>query len=240
MAEISVVDNVKPSGRWEFDQAVSDSFEDMLERSIPQYRLMRDLCLRLAAHYITANANVVDLGSSRGSAIAQMVEDSRFSSNAFIGCEVSPSMVTAAQARFSEAVDQYCQVDIRQVDLRSYYPPERAGITLSVLTLQFIPIEYRQRLLQKIFDHTDRAFILVEKVLGQTSEIDRVLVDSYYQMKSDNGYDEEAIERKRLSLEGVLVPVTAKWNEELMAMAGFKQIDCFWRCLNFAGWIAVK
>ena len=28
----------------------------------------------------------------------------------------------------------------------------------------------------------------------------------------------EAIDRKRLSLEGVLVPVTARWNEEIAAM----------------------
>ena len=42
------------------------------------------------------------------------------------------------------------------------------------------------------------------------------------------------------SLEGVLVPVTASWNEELLAKAGFKQIDCFWRWMNFAGWIAIK
>ena len=48
------------------------------------------------------------------------------------------------------------------------------------------------------------------------------------------------IDRKALSLEGVLVPVTAKWNEELLQMAGFRQVDCFWRWMNFAGWIAIK
>jgi tRNA (cmo5U34)-methyltransferase len=66
------------------------------------------------------------------------------------------------------------------------------------------------------------------------------MVDLYYKMKSDNGYSQEQIERKRLSLEGVLVPVTAKWNEELLKQAGFKYIDCFWRWMNFAGWIAIK
>lgn len=33
---------------------------------------------------------------------------------------------------------------------------------------------------------------------------------------------------------------TAKWNEELLQMSGFREIDCFWRWVNFAGWIAVK
>jgi tRNA (cmo5U34)-methyltransferase len=43
-----------------------------------------------------------------------------------------------------------------------------------------------------------------------------------------------------MSLEGVLVPVTARWNEELLHQEGFASVDCFWRHLNFAGWVAVK
>jgi hypothetical protein len=59
-----------------------------------------------------------------------------------------------------------------------------------------------------------------------------------------NGYGEEEgeeeIERKRLSLEGVLVPVAAEWNEDLLRRAGFDEVECFWRCLNFAGSVAIK
>mgnify|MGYP002682876247 CR=1 FL=1 len=48
------------------------------------------------------------------------------------------------------------------------------------------------------------------------------------------------IERKRLSLEGVQVPVTARWNEDMLRSAGFDKIECFWRWMNFAGWVAIK
>jgi tRNA (cmo5U34)-methyltransferase len=34
--------------------------------------------------------------------------------------------------------------------------------------------------------------------------------------------------------------VTAKWNEDLLRDAGFRTVECFWRHLNFAGWVAVK
>jgi len=53
-------------------------------------------------------------------------------------------------------------------------------------------------------------------------------------------YTTEQIERKRLALEGVLVPVTARWNEDLLRDAGFRQVECFWRWLNFAGWVGVR
>ncbi|GAB7188362.1 hypothetical protein ATKI12_8193 [Kitasatospora sp. Ki12] len=29
-------------------------------------------------------------------------------------------------------------------------------------------------------------------------------------------------------------------NVELLGQAGFQRVDCFWRWMNFAGWIAVK
>jgi len=38
----------------------------------------------------------------------------------------------------------------------------------------------------------------------------------------------------------VLVPVTAEWNEGLLRQTGFQQVDCFWRWMNFAGWVGVK
>ncbi|MBQ1659307.1 MAG: tRNA (cmo5U34)-methyltransferase, partial [Clostridia bacterium] len=62
----------------------------------------------------------------------------------------------------------------------------------------------------------------------------------YYRIKGEHSYTQEQISAKRKSLEGVLVPITAKWNEQLLGSAGFKKIDCFYRYLNFAGWICIK
>ncbi len=77
-------------------------------------------------------------------------------------------------------------------------------------------------------------------MLGATAELDRLMVASYLTMKRRDGYTQEEIDRKRLSLEGVLVPVAAKWNVEMLRAAGFQQVDCFWRWMNFGGWIAVR
>jgi tRNA (cmo5U34)-methyltransferase len=53
-------------------------------------------------------------------------------------------------------------------------------------------------------------------------------------------YSQDEIARKALSLEGVLVPITAKANRDLLKGAGFARVDCFWRWCNFAGWLAIK
>jgi hypothetical protein len=89
-------------------------------------------------------------------------------------------------------------------------------------------------------DFSGGALILVEKVLGSNNAIDTMLVDEYYRIKAENAYTQEQISAKRKSLEGVLVPITARWNEEMLKEAGFRSVDCFWRYLNFAGWVAVK
>lgn len=230
-------DTVSPNGHWQFDADVTAVFEDMLSRSIPQYDVMRRSVFELGSAYVQPKTWIVDIGCSRGEALAPFVE--RFgAANEYLGIEISEPMAFAARGRF--AGDE--RVIIRQDDLRLRRPPERASLTLSVLTLQFTPIEYRQAILRDLYDSLlpGGAFILVEKVLGAGAELDARMVERYYALKGANGYSPEAIERKRLSLEGVLVPVTARWNEELLREAGFDWIDCFWRWMNFAGWIAVK
>lgn len=237
---MTVHDDTMPVGKWAFDGQVTDAFDDMLQRSIPQYDVMRRAVYDMACAFVQPKTAIVDLGCSRGEALAALV-DKFGANNRFVGVEVSQPMIKAARERFIGYTN--CGVvDIRDLDLRYSYPSDLASVTLSVLTLQFTPIEYRQRIVRDVFKHTvaGGAFILVEKVLGATAELNDHMVGMYYTLKAQNGYSQEQIERKRLSLEGVLVPVTARWNEELLHTAGFNHVDCFWRWSNFAAWIAIK
>ena len=235
-----IKDEVIPGEKWEFDDAVAASFDDMLLRSIPQYNEMRKLCFSLAKSYRIINTDIVDLGCSRGEAMANLINEYG-ATNRFIGVEISRPMLEASKVRFNGLINAGV-VDIKELDLRKEYPSVKASVTFSVLTLQFTPIEYRLRILRDIYNSTlsGGVLILVEKVLGSSAEIDELMVNHYYDFKRENGYTEDDIERKRLSLEGVLVPVTAKWNEEMLSNAGFRYVDCFWRWMNFAGWIAKK
>lgn len=238
--QAQVVDQTSPNGKWQFDDSVTEAFDNMLSRSIPQYEVMRQACFDLAHRYAKRGTDIVDLGCSRGEAMAALV-DRLGVNNRFIGVEISDSMLNAAKERFAGLI-KCGTVDIKKLDLRLDYPAVAASVTLCILSLQFTPIEYRLRIMQDIYDHTlpGGALILVEKVLGGSAKLDSDMVHFYYKLKADNGYSQEQIERKRLSLEGVLVPMTARWNEEMMQLAGFCQVDCFWRWMNFAGWIAIK
>lgn len=229
-----------PNGKWEFDGEVTACFDDMLRRSIPQYDLMRQTVFDLACKYAKRSTDIIDLGCSRGEAMAPLVD--KFGvNNRYTGVEVSEPMLETCRARFAGLI-KVGIVDIRRCDLRTEYPPVSASVTLCILTLQFTPIEYRMQICKRIFDHTvaGGALLLVEKLLGESAETDATFAEQYYSMKNCNGYSQDEIARKRMALEGVLVPVTAKWNEHLLQAAGFSKIECFWRWMNFAGWLAVR
>ena len=226
--------------RWTFDESVTHVFEDMLRRSIPQYDVMRRAVFDLGSQFVTPNSQIVDLGCARGEALAGFV-DAYAHANRYLGVDASAPMIEAAQARFAVEIDNGL-VRIVEADLRGAYPAAEAGLTLCVLTLQFTPPECRQRIVDDVYRSTvaGGALILVEKIRGATPRLDRLLIENYYALKAANGYTMEEIQRKRLSLEGVLVPMTSRSNEDLLASAGFEEVDCFWRWMNFAGWVAVK
>ncbi len=233
-------DQVTPGSKWVFDADVTDAFDDMLERSIPQYDVMRDACHALAMRYAKPRTVICDIGCSRGGAMERIVS-ALGAQNQHIGLEISPPMLEAARARF-EGYIACGVVDIREADLRTATIPSNASVIMSVLTVQFVPIEYRQAILSRAYEalNPGGVLILVEKVLGASASLDEAFTGIYYGMKREHGYDEEAIARKRAALEGVLVPVTEGMNREFLRAAGFTHIDTFWRWMNFAGWVAVK
>lgn len=234
-------DTYQPSGKWEFDEGVTAVFDDMLARSIPNYEQMRALTTSLALEYARPRqGRIVDLGCSRGRAI-EPVARALGNDWSYLGVEVSEPMRAAARETLKPWIDAGV-ADVVNTDLRHDFPSGRNVVVMSVLTLQFTPIEYRQNIVQAIYDSLEPggAFLLVEKILADGAHLDERFVDLYYRVKGEHGYDEESVARKKAALEGVLVPVTAGWNEHLLRTAGFRHVDCYWRTLNFAGWVAVK
>ena len=233
--EIVYQDKIMKEGKWMFDEEVTQVFDEMLGRSIPDYDSMRSLVFNIGSHFIKPNTVIMDIGCSNGIAVKPFV---RKFDNQFMLYDVSEPMLRACQANYEDNPN----VTVKNYDLRQGVPKLNCSLILSILTLQFTPIEYRHKIVKSIYDalEDNGAFILVEKLLGNTSEIDDVLVSEYYEVKKEHQYTNEQIANKRKSLEGVLVPVTENWNIELLKQAGFQKIDCFWRYLNFCGFIAIK
>lgn len=230
--------------RWAFDDKVTAVFDDMLERSIPQYRTMRELSGKLAATLVHPDTSILDIGSSRGDNILQISQYAKPIQHYF-GIEISQPMLETSRELLRKYIERGF-VDLLEHDLRDGLPiyEENSPISIvcSILTLMFVPMEYRYKVVADIYKilPSGGALILVEKLLGNTPDIDQLMVDEYYEMKRQHGYSSEDIDRKKLSLEGVLVPQTTSSNIAMLQAVGFSTVDSFWRWMNFGGFLAIK
>ncbi len=240
---MSEKDNYKPNGKWEFNESVTSVFPDMLSRSIPGYGTMRDSVVRVAKNFFSPekqNQYLLDLGCSRGDTIYEILDAVEPKSEIVcVGVDSSQSMIATAQKLF----EGWSNVDFVQSDLVDIeiFPGKYTVITC-VLTAQFIPLDARQMFYEEVHKglSADGVFIIVEKVLGETPYSQSLLVDIYHNFKREKGYTDEQIEDKRKSLQGVLVPLRASENESMLKDAGFTNVQRFWQCLNFVGWMASK
>lgn len=236
-------DNYVPTGKWKFDEHVTAVFPDMISRSIPGYGTMRDSVVRVAKRFLSAEEGglyLLDLGCSRGDTIYEILDSLEpMVKVGCVGVDSSEDMILSAEHLFRDFDHvSFVHGDITDIDIT----PGKYKVITSVLTAQFIPLDVRQEFYQRVHKGLsyDGVFILVEKVLGETPTSQGLLVDIYHNYKSEKGYTDEQIEEKRKSLQGVLVPLRASENEAMLKDSGFSNVQRFWQCLNFAGWMATK
>ena len=232
----------KSMDKWEFNKNVSLVFDEMINRSVPLEELMRDITSKIVINHIKENSlhhtSILDLGTSTGKAIKDIVP--LLPTTKFLGIESSTPMIKQFKNNFR--YDENVKIAPLNLKEINELPLTNCGAIISCLTLQFIPIEYRQKIIKEVYNslHKKGIFILIEKELGSNSTISNLYEQLYYSKKKENGYSEQEIRDKKLKLEGVLVPVTNEFNISLLKQAGFKGIDIYWKYLNFTGYIAYK
>lgn len=230
-------DAIIPSKHWEFNEAITNCFDNMLERSVPGYNRMRELVFEFGKEFVQEHTTIVDIGCSLGNAIYPFVE--KFHENChFIGIEPSSSMAEKVRERYQKEIKQGI-VEIFEKKVEECVPKQNISLILSVLTLQFVNIEDRYRVVQELYASlvSRGAMILVEK----TNSVNFDLYEKiYYDLKRKNGYTEEQIYSKKESLSNCLVPLSREDNVKMLKMAGFKNIECIWTDIMFSAWIAIK
>ena len=235
-------DKIVAKGKWEFNADVSKCFADMIARSIPDFWTMRDLVVSLTLQHLDSikskRKTILDIGCSTGESLSHYVNLKDVS---VIGIDNSSDMIKECKMLYPN--DVYKNVHIFENDIKNFpIPKNQYHIIQSILTLQFIPINYRQEIIENIYNglNSNGCFIFVEKCLPNNVETAKRYREIYHNIKEKNGYTQEQILAKEKSLENVLIPLTYDWNIEMLKNAGFKKIDCFWKCLNFCGFIAFK
>jgi len=231
---------IEQSSDFKFDQRVVKVFDDMVTRSVPFYIEIQRMISELAGEYAKSKTTIYDLGCSTGTTMVNMnatvAKDVKF-----IGIDDSKEMLVQCGENLMKAGFER-EFDLQYADLNKGVEIKNASVVVLCLTLQFIRPLHREKLLQEIHQgiHEGGCLILVEKILGEESILNRNFIKYYYDFKKRNQYSEMEIAQKREALENVLIPYKLSEDQEMLLKAGFSHTEVFFKWYNFSGIIALK
>ncbi|MDC0197212.1 carboxy-S-adenosyl-L-methionine synthase CmoA [Candidatus Thioglobus sp.] len=221
-----------------FDQEVVKVFDDMVRRSVPGYDSMIQMIGLIARMYGQDNTNYYDLGSSTGAITLSIALNNKSKNNQFFAIDNSKEMVVQCEKNLHNKVDNLQAIcdDINQVKIQN------ASIVVLNLTLQFIEINLRSNLINKIYDGLKPGGILIisEKIHFDNALTQNQITKLHMDFKKENGYSELEIANKRQAIENVLITESKEQHLNRLRDCGFAETSCFFQCLNFVSFLSVK
>ncbi len=221
-----------------FDAQVAAVFDDMVKRSVPGYQTLIEMMGLLVKTYGQNNTNYYDLGTSTGAVSLALGLNNTHKNNKIIALDNSPDMVRKCQANLKGKITNF---EVICCDIQDIYF-DNASIVVLNLSLQFISPKVRQALIDKIYQGLNArgALISSEKIHFDNTQKQAEMANLHLDFKRANGYSELEIASKRQSLENILITDTSKTHLKRFKKAGFSQSFCYFQCLNFASFLAVK
>ena len=223
-----------------FDENVVDVFPDMINRSVPGYNTIINLIGIIAQHYTKPATRLYDLGCSLGAASLSMRHRLTVDDCQIISVDNAEAMIERLdkiiQRDSSKTPVQAVCADINDIEIFN------ASFVVMNYTLQFIPLDQRLAILEKIYQglNDGGCFILSEKLAFPDNDENEILTELHHAFKKSNGYSDLEIAQKRSALENVLIPETKETHLQRLKETGFSQVFPLFQCLNFASFIAIK
>ncbi len=226
---------------FEFNETVVRVFDDMLTRSIPCYPEIIQRQAQLTARYYQEGTRIYDLGCSHGNLGIKLLNEMPSTDFEMIAVDNSKPMLDRYNRRLESYPSQRPGLHlihdrIQNIEIRN------ASVIIINFTLQFIPPEDRDQLLQQVFKGLEPKGILLlsEKVVHSDNSFNDLQQTFYYRFKAENGYSELEISRKRNALENVLIPETIENHLRRLQETGFSHLDIWLKWFNFASFICQK
>jgi tRNA (cmo5U34)-methyltransferase len=228
---------------FEFDDNVAEVFDNMVARSVPFYSEQQSLIVDIANKFWIAGTDIYDLGCSTGTTLVNLCNKIREPMR-FIGYDSSMSMLEKARQKIEKNGFQD-RIEVRHGDLNgdlSELSLNNASIVTLCWTLQFIRPIRRDKLLEWIYNGLveEGVLIVTEKILTNSTHVNRLFIELYHDFKRRNRYSPEEIRKKREALENVLIPYRMSENVELFQRHGFSPIEIFFQWCNFTGFLCMK
>jgi tRNA (cmo5U34)-methyltransferase len=240
-SETNVGDEIEQTeGGWEFDDSVAEQFDQHVSQSIPSYRKVQDHVTKIADWFLAdgERETVYDLGCATGTTIKRLIETrDRSDPIRYVGIDEARPMLKQAE----EKVGVYDTVRLVEEDLTVDPQFPNASLILSLFTLSFLSEGDRRRLLEAAYRDLDSggALVFVEKTYPEHARFQAMFREHYFDYKQQY-FDAEEVVDKAKSLRGQLRPLSRSEYRDLLADAGFEDVEPFYQKYMWWGVIARK
>lgn len=224
---------------FEFNQDVAAVFDDMIQRSVPFYREIIQRQAQLIKLFYQPESLIYDLGCSNGNLgihLCDVMQD-HFK---MIAVDSSKPMLTVYEEKLAshpmkDRIELQCS-DILSANLAN------ASVVVLNLTLQFLPLNHRLKLLEQIYSALlpGGIFLFTEKIIHPEDSFSELQKQFYYSFKKENGYCELEISQKREALENVLIPETMDTHIARLRQIGFQKTEIWFKWFNFCSLVCQK
>jgi tRNA (cmo5U34)-methyltransferase len=187
--------------------------------------MVTDAVVYIVRNYLTRHERVVDIGASTGNMINKLMPLLLEREAYVTAIEDSDSMIDILVERFKD----HHNVTLEHADVVTF-PLEVAQVHIMFLTMMFIPVHLRERLLERIRAQTKKGgvIIIVDKVADHNGYFATVIKRLGMHWKINQGAKLEDVAKKEMSLAGVQIPLDP---------AMLPNAKEFFRMGEFAGWV---
>lgn len=217
--------------RFKADEA--QNYDEVIRRRIPLYAEIQSLMVSLLPFSKKEYIRVLDLGCGTGGTSIALLKE--FPLARVTGVDSSQAMLEVVSGKVKQTtwrIDFLCQ------DIKDPLPQCEDGFDaiLSAFSLHYLNEEEKKGVFARClsFLKPGGIFIDAEAVISPSEKVYQSYLEKWKEFQRCNGFSDEEIGTHMLKFIRDVKPVTVERQVELMADAGFADVECYFKYLNWA------
>ncbi|MBF8251492.1 MAG: hypothetical protein HW382_1120 [Deltaproteobacteria bacterium] len=208
-------------------------YDDVIRRRVPLYNEIQTLMVSLLPFSKKEYLRVLDLGCGTGGISVALLKE--FPLARVTGIDRSSDMLAVAAAKVKQTtwrIDFICQ------DMNYPLPPVEGGFDaiISAFSLHYLNKDEKKALFSKCHDALKPGgmFIDAEAVISPSAKVYQLYMEKWKDFQRSNGFSEDEIGAHMLKFVRDVKPLTVERQVCLMSEAGFIDVECYFKYMNWA------
>lgn len=182
---------------FEFNESVSNGFDDHVREQLPWYDLVTDLVCHIAKGHLGKDSSLLDIGCSTGNITHRLKPEIKDRNITTESIDSSPYMASKFKGNGELIVDDICTYHLKKYD-----------VVVSMLSLMFIDISKRSLLIRRLKESLNPGgvLIIVDKLVPKKGYSSLIASKFTIVNKLKTGVSASEVIKKEVSLIGVQRP----------------------------------